>query len=187
MDVLEREVAAGRSSSGIVTDRMIMIDVTHPEVPVLDLVDLPGMVHVEDPKYPGKMKAVEEIYNQQILKDTDEGRNAIYLVLVPAPSQTNAPDHNPVLQYIKDRGITDRTIGVFTHADDSPAEHLHAYITGEPLKGFDERDGSEKEEAPRGHVNLGNGWTTTSAPRLCSVLHQHVLAPLSRTRRRKVL
>ena len=108
MDELERGVT-GASQSGIVTDRVIMLEVMHPEVPVLDLVDLPGMVHVEDPKLPGKIEAVQQIYDEQIEKNRREGHNAIYLVLVPMPSQTNAPDHNPMLTYIKDRGITDST------------------------------------------------------------------------------
>ena len=42
MDELERQF--GDASGGVVSDRIIVLDVLHPEVPVIDLIDLPGIV-----------------------------------------------------------------------------------------------------------------------------------------------
>ena len=45
MDELSSRLAG--PTGGIVSDRIIVLDVLHPEVPVLDLIDLPGIVAVD--------------------------------------------------------------------------------------------------------------------------------------------
>ena len=52
MDELQRAAAEASENafakSGVVVDKVIHLEVIHPEVPVLDLVDLPGMILTDD-------------------------------------------------------------------------------------------------------------------------------------------
>ena len=68
MDALERSLAG--EHGGVITDKIIVLDVLHPEVPVIDLIDLPGIVTVNI-KAEAKREAVETIISQQI--DADRG------------------------------------------------------------------------------------------------------------------
>ena len=55
-------------TGGVVADRIIVLDVLHPEVPVLDLIDLPGIVAVDVPGVTpaGKVDAVERVISAQV-------------------------------------------------------------------------------------------------------------------------
>ena len=61
-------LGAGLTLGGVVADRIIVLDVLHPEVPVLDLVDLPGIVAVDVPGVTpaGKVDAVERVISAQV-------------------------------------------------------------------------------------------------------------------------
>ena len=160
MDALMNETAAA-STSGIVTDKIILLEVTHPEVPVLDLVDLPGMVHMDIEEYPDKKESIEKIYDYQLEMDKKEGGSScIYLIVHPSPSETNRPNINHFLNYVKRKGLLDRAIGVFTKADSSPPDQLRAFITGKELEDLDD-DGSVRKAADIGAVPLTHGWITT--------------------------
>lgn len=72
MDALERSLAG--ESGGVITDKIIVLDVLHPEVPVIDLIDLPGIVTV-NVKAESKREAVETIISQQIEADRGTRRS----------------------------------------------------------------------------------------------------------------
>ena len=161
MDELADEAARrSGSASGIVLDKMIVLEVFHPDVPVLDLVDLPGLVTVDVPEYPGKRQGVFDLVSSQIAEDREGGNTSIYLVTVPA---TGSPTLNNALKFMHDMGVADRTVGVFTKADQSPSlERLRAFVTGEDFTET-ETDGSLviKSAAAVGAAPLEKGWVTT--------------------------
>ena len=154
MDELERSLAG--ATGGVVADRIIVLDVLHPEVPVIDLIDLPGIVTVnvtaED-----KREAVESVIGSQIEADRAAGHTSFYLVVVPAGER---PNTNGALKYIQSQGLLERAIGVFTKADEvRRPDDLVAFITGEDFE--DEDDGTVVTAASLGEVKLSKGWTAT--------------------------
>ena len=162
MDELAKSADEGKPAderSGIVVDKFLQLDIVHPDVPVLDLVDLPGMVVVDDPQYPGKRDAIRKIYEQQIARDKAEEVTSIYLTVVASPDSTHQPVLNSAVQFVVENRLQDRAIGVFTKADCSPPKELHAYVTNEPLKEYDD-DGTEAGEitaSEMGGVSLKTG------------------------------
>ena len=162
MDELARSADDGKPAdqrSGIVVDKFLQLDIVHPDVPVLDLVDLPGMVVVDDPQYPGKRDAIRQIYEQQIARDSAEAVTSIFLTVVASPDSTHQPVLNSAMQFVVENRLQDRAIGVFTKADCSPPRELHAYVTNEPLKEYDD-DGTEAGEitaSEMGGVSLMTG------------------------------
>ena len=97
-------------TGGIVSDRIIVLDVLHPEVPVIDLIDLPGIVAVDVPGVtpPGKVAAVERVISQQIEADRKHGMTSFYLVVVPC----ERPNTSNTFKLIQREGLLDRAIGV---------------------------------------------------------------------------
>ena len=153
MDALSKSGLGGET--GIVTDRIIVLDVLHPMVPVLDLVDLPGIVSV-DVTAPGKVEAVETVISAQIDADKAHGMTSFYLIIVPS----SKPNTNCALKYIKERGLLDCAIGVLTKADElRRPEDLRAWIKGGVV--VDEEDDSVRTAAALGQVEIAKGWTAT--------------------------
>ena len=154
MDELERSLAG--STGGVVSDRIIVLDVLHPEVPVIDLIDLPGIVTV-NVNAEAKREAVEKVISTQIEADRDAGMTSFYLVVVPAGER---PNTNGALKYIQSQGLLERAIGVFTKADEvRRPDDLVAFVTGQDFE--DEDDGSVVSAASLGEVKLKKGWTAT--------------------------
>ena len=156
MDTLECRLAG--ETGGIVADRIIVLDVLHPEVPVIDLIDLPGIVAVDVPGVTpaGKVDAVEQVISQQIDADRAHGLTSFYLVVVPC----ERPNTNGALKYIQSQGLLDRAIGVLTKADEmNRAEDLLAWIKGEDIENED--DDTVDTAAELGEVKLAKGWTAT--------------------------
>ena len=154
MDELERTLAG--ETGDVITNRIIVLDVLHPEVPVIDLIDLPGIVTV-NVNAEAKREAVESVISSQIKADRKHGMTSFYLVVVPAGER---PNTNGALQYIQAQGLLDRAIGVFTKADEvKRPENLLAFVTGQDFE--DEDDGSVITAASLGEVKLSKGWTAT--------------------------
>ncbi|KAL1499354.1 hypothetical protein AB1Y20_011561 [Prymnesium parvum] len=154
MDELERALA--ETSGGVVEDRIIVLDVMHPEVPVIDLVDLPGIVAV-NVNSDKKCELVERIISDQIAADRDSGATSFYLVVVPVNER---PNTNGALKFMQSQQLLDRAIGVFTKADEVRChQHAISFITGEDFENED--DGSLVTAASLGEVKLAKGWTVT--------------------------
>ncbi|KAL3929338.1 MAG: hypothetical protein SGPRY_002005 [Prymnesium sp.] len=154
MDELEASLAG--ETGGVVMDRIIVLDVVHPEVPVIDLIDLPGIVSVNvDSDL--KREAVERLIAEQIGADQTAGMTSFYLVIVPAGER---PNTNCALKLIQSEKLLDHAIGVFTKCDEvRRQENLFAFVTGEDFE--DEDDGSIVSAASLGEVKLAKGWTVT--------------------------
>lgn len=73
MDELSKSLAG--ETGGVVCDRIIVLNVLHPDVPVLDLIDLPGLVAVDvlGSTPLGKVEAIERVISDQIAADDGRG------------------------------------------------------------------------------------------------------------------
>mmetsp|Transcript_12090 Transcript_12090/g.14395 ORF Transcript_12090/g.14395 Transcript_12090/m.14395 type:complete len:818 (-) Transcript_12090:74-2527(-) len=88
----------------------IVLDVHHPTVPNLDLIDMPGLKTT-----PREHKAATyAVLENHILK---RGENSLYLAVCAAGPRMR-PNTNVGLQFITEHQLQDKTIGVFTFCDD---------------------------------------------------------------------
>ena len=153
-DKMDELVSSVGGTENIVSDRIIVLDVVHPEVPVLDLIDLPGMVTDDDGS--GKKQAVKQLIDSQIEADRESGMT-LYLLVVPVSGR---PNTNHAWEYVQDKGLLDRVMGVFTKSDKvCSAEYLNAYITGGEVVNLE--DDSTIPAKWIGAVYLERGWVAT--------------------------
>jgi hypothetical protein len=100
---------------GVSQSRMLVLRVHSPTVPSLDLVDLPGLVSVENHDEEGHdMPAQTTKLLSSFISEHKE--HAVFLVVLPA---TTPPRTSPVLKLVKDHKIESQTIGVFTKCDNA--------------------------------------------------------------------
>ncbi|CAE7563208.1 MX2 [Symbiodinium sp. CCMP2456] len=136
MDQLVSELSKGEEgagSGGIVTRKIIVIEVQGPEVPSIDLVDLPGITSW--PKE--KAEAVQQIMKKQIRDDENTGNNNMFLAVVPASGDVK-PNTNNAMKFIMENQLQDdRTVGVFSKCDQtsrSGSDILRALTLNESTK-----------------------------------------------------
>eukprot|EP00439_Symbiodinium_sp_Y106_P044919 s3521_g5.t1 len=136
MDHLVSELSKGQEgagSGGIVTRKIIVIEVQGPEVPSIDLVDLPGITSW--PKE--KAEAVQQIMKKQIRDDEATGNNNMFLAVVPASGDVK-PNTNNAMKFIMENQLQDdRTVGVFSKCDQtsrSGSDILRALTLNESTK-----------------------------------------------------
>lgn len=146
MDRLVSELSDGQEGSGgIVTEKIIVVEVQHPEVPSIDLVDLPGITSV--PKE--KAEAVQQIMQKQIRDDKTSGNNHMFLAVVPASGDVK-PNTNNAMKFIMENQLEDRTVGVFSKCDQTSkngSDVLRALVLNEPTK-----EGESPESLGRIHL-----------------------------------
>ncbi|CAE7823521.1 mx1 [Symbiodinium sp. CCMP2456] len=146
MDRLVLELSDGQEGSGgIVTEKIIVVEVQHPEVPSIDLVDLPGITSV--PKE--KAEAVQQIMQKQIRDDKKSGNNHMFLAVVPASGDVK-PNTNNAMKFIMENQLEDRTVGVFSKCDQTSkngSDVLRALVLNEPTK-----EGESPESLGRIHL-----------------------------------
>eukprot|EP01044_Picomonas_judraskeda_P011200 COSAG03_NODE_1504_length_3971_cov_7.241219_1_plen_768_part_00 len=98
--------------TGVASDRKILLHVQSPNVPTLDLVDLPGVVAAaasgEPPNMPDQTKSLVQ---QHI---SHHKNRSVYLACVDAPT---APNSSTALQILVQQQVLDKTIGVITMCD----------------------------------------------------------------------
>ena len=132
------------TKNGIVSDKIIIVEVQRPDVPCLDLVDLPGLV--ESP--PEKASETRKIYERQI----SEKDHSLYLAVVPAAARPNA---NAAVSFIQQHGLKDRTCGVFSKCDEHmDADELRARTLNEVTEEGD-------SAADMGAVDFQYGWVAS--------------------------
>ena len=112
-------------SGGLVTDRSIVVEVRHPNVPSIDLVDLPGLAGGE------KKSAIDQILMQQLEHDRKKGNHDMFLAVVPASGDVR-PNTNMAMTFVSEINLATRTFGVFSKTDQtSDTEVLCALVLGE--------------------------------------------------------
>ena len=156
MDELSKSLAG--ETGGVVCDRIIVLNVLHPDVPVLDLIDLPGLVAVDvlGSTPLGKVEAIERVISDQIAADRQHGMTSFYLVIVPC----ERPNTSNTFKLIQREGLLDHAIGVLTKSDEiKDPRYLLAWMMGEDIE--DEDDGTVSTAAALGEVSLAKGWTAT--------------------------
>ena len=111
-------------SSGLVTDRSIVVEVRHPNVPSIDLVDLPGLAGGE------KKSAIDQILMHQLEDDRKKGNHDMFLAVVPASGDVR-PNTNMAMTFVSENNLAKRSFGVFSKTDQtSDTEVLCALVLG---------------------------------------------------------
>eukprot|EP00930_Biecheleria_cincta_P046873 TRINITY_DN32401_c0_g1_i1.p1 TRINITY_DN32401_c0_g1~~TRINITY_DN32401_c0_g1_i1.p1 ORF type:complete len:630 (+),score=135.12 TRINITY_DN32401_c0_g1_i1:560-2449(+) len=150
MASLVEELSERPTKMGIVKDKIIVLEVRRPDVPSIDLVDLPGLTTV--PK--DKAEEIQEVLKRQLSEDARTGGHSMYLAVVPASGDVR-PSTNMAMQFVQDNMLQNKTFGVFSKCDQvSDPDILCCLVTGKATE-----DGDEPEAL--GAVELTKGWVTT--------------------------
>jgi len=146
---LFEEASASEGKLGVLKSKLIVMYVHHPEVPSIDLVDLPGFTNEA-----GRAAEVEEIVLSEIEEDRRTGGHSMFLVVVPAMLR---PNTNLGLSFVKKHNLQSRAFGVFSQCDvlgKNTPDMLRSLMTGQPTK-------QGKAAADIGYVALEKGWIGT--------------------------
>lgn len=136
------------NGSGIVPDKILVLEVHHPQVATIDLIDLPGTCEMPDIK----RVDIETIYEHQVAEDAKSGGLAMYLAVLTC---TTTPTGSKTIKFLKDKNLLEKTFGVFTKFDifhQGSYKKLEGWVTGKNSSGGD----------AYGYVELGGGWTVTT-------------------------
>lgn len=108
---------------GISQERMLILSVSSPDVPDLDLVDLPGLVSSHRPGEPPELpRQTEELLERF---STEHKHHALFLVAMLAGS---SPRDASILKVVQRLGIEAQSIGVFTKCDAVSEQHLRSEV-----------------------------------------------------------
>ena len=140
------------------SDRFIELKVNHPDVPTIDLVDLPGINLTE--------ARTKEIFDDICKTDLRQNTKNLYLATTKNNTRQNG---DLVLGLLREKRLLDRTIGVITHADEivgtSSQKNLGEItkIGGPEPANLTEEDIEQRKKRIRelGVVPVGHGWVVT--------------------------
>ncbi|KAK3236948.1 hypothetical protein CYMTET_52947 [Cymbomonas tetramitiformis] len=140
-EVQERILIEHESTTGFSTTKQIILEVHHPTVPSIDLIDIPGLE-------PGDGRGpTHQILESQVNRNREQGSSAVYLLVVSGASrQVN----DVASAFIKEHGLLDETLGVFTHCDDVVSRRYHAL-----------REMVEDPQANTASLPVRHGWVAT--------------------------
>ena len=102
------------SLRGVSSSRIIILHVSNPDVPFLDLVDMPGIVTVPSGNEPSDMASQTCALVKGHIQ-SEHGANSLYLAVVKA---TTAPNVSVALQILHEENVYKKTFGVFTFCDE---------------------------------------------------------------------
>ena len=112
---------------GIVADKFLVVEIKHPAVPSIDLVDLPGIVGSPA----DKEKEISRIIDQQLAYDEARGCHDMFLAVVPASGDVR-PSTNMAMRIVQNHMLEERTIGVFSKVDQcADSQVLRALVLNE--------------------------------------------------------
>ena len=98
---------------GVSASRIIILHISSPEVPFLDLIDMPGLVTAPSGDEPSDMaRQTEELVKEHI--QSKHGINSLYLAIVKA---TSAPNTSNAMKLLNEAKLYGKTFGVFTFCD----------------------------------------------------------------------
>mmetsp|Transcript_21785 Transcript_21785/g.48153 ORF Transcript_21785/g.48153 Transcript_21785/m.48153 type:complete len:551 (-) Transcript_21785:284-1936(-) len=141
---------ADATTSGIVTKKIIVLMVHRPDVPSIDLVDLPGLTTMPV----DKAREVQAVLKRQLEEDERSGAHGMYLVVVPGSGDVR-PCTNMAMRFVEDNNLREKTFGVFSKCDQAAdSDALQALMTGKQTS-----DGYSPEDL--GAVGLSKGWVAT--------------------------
>jgi len=149
MEKLISQEPDGGGAVGVLKSKIIVLEVHHPDVPSIDLVDLPGLTNEES-----RDAEVRQIINMQIQEDKATGNHNLYLAIVPASAR---PNTNTAVSFLKENMLQTRAFGVFSHCDEAgknKPDILRSLMTGVPTD-----KGTLAENI--GYVPLEKGWVAT--------------------------
>lgn len=98
--------------TGVSKTKMLILHITGPQCPDLDMVDLPGLVSTHVRGEPENMRALTADLVESYVRENNS--HSLYLVAVPA---TSAPNQSLAFEVVQKMGLHDRSIGVFTKSD----------------------------------------------------------------------
>jgi len=138
------------NNAQLVKERIIVLEVKRPDIPSIDLVDLPGLT-----THPAnKAIEIQAILKRQLEEDRRSGGHSMYLAVVPAAGDVR-PTTNNAIGFIQEHGLQAKTFGVFSKCDQcSDKDILRALLTGD-----DTEEGDSAESM--GAVKLEKGWVAT--------------------------
>ena len=99
---------------GVSSSRVIILHITGPDVPFLDLLDMPGIVTAPSGNEPSDMAAQTASVIQNHIR-SEHGSNSLYLAVVKA---TGAPNTSSAMQILHEANLFSKTLGVFTFCDE---------------------------------------------------------------------
>jgi len=102
------------SLRGVSSSRIIILHVKNPDVPFLDLVDMPGLVTVPSGDEPLDMASQTCALVKRHIQ-SERGANSLYLAVVKA---TIAPNLSDALRILHESNLYEKTLGVFTFCDE---------------------------------------------------------------------
>ncbi|KAK3266436.1 hypothetical protein CYMTET_24941 [Cymbomonas tetramitiformis] len=142
-EVQERIRAENKDTDGISVTKRIIVELHHPNVPTIDLVDTPGLEAM-----PGQAPATRQILESQLAQDRARGNNTIYLLIVAAAGRFQVNDQ--AAAFVEEHALHERALGVFTKCDELPPKlysHLRKMV----------EDPSQENNGMR----LAHGWVAT--------------------------
>jgi GTP-binding protein EngB required for normal cell division len=133
--------------TGVTADRKILLHVQSPNVPTLDLVDLPGVVAAAANGEPSNMPdQTKNLVQQHIQRHKVR---SVFLACVDAPT---APNSSTAVQILVQQQVLDNTIGVVTMCDWAMAPQQKEKVR----KRLSQAAGSDAVELKRGYVATMN-------------------------------
>ena len=98
---------------GVTTSHSLILHVRSPNIPTLDLVDLPGVVVCAADGEPEDMpQQTKRLVDEHI---DQHGAHSVFLAIVDA---TTAPNSAAGMQILREKGMLDKTVGVITKCDE---------------------------------------------------------------------
>jgi hypothetical protein len=110
--IIEEE--QGGELRGVSASRIIIVHITSPDVPCLDLIDMPGLVSTPTGNEPADMASQTEAVVKTHMQ-SEHGSNSVYLAIVKA---TSAPNTSKAMGILDENNLYDKTLGVFTFCDE---------------------------------------------------------------------
>ena len=99
---------------GVSTNRIIILHITSPDVPFLDLIDMPGIVAAPSGNEPSDM-ATQTAAVVKAHVQSEHGSHSLYLAVVKA---TRAPSTSHAMQILHEADLYPKTFGIFTFCDE---------------------------------------------------------------------